>query len=64
MTDRGSDTDCLGLSLDLVMIDLMLLHNQSEVPMNENPINIPKVPPTVPISDTNVLMRYSILTVL
>ena len=56
--------DSFPLNLDLATIDIMLPDNHSEVPMKENPTNIPIVPPTVPTLETNVLMRYSVLTVL
>ena len=36
----------------------------SDVDVNENPMNNPRVPPTVPISDIVFMIKYSLLTVL
>ena len=38
--------------------------SHSEEAMNENPMNIPKVPPAFPTRDINELIKYSFLTIL
>ena len=42
----------------------ILAMNHSDVPMIENPTNIPRVPPTVPTREIHVVTRYSVRTVL
>ena len=36
--------------------------NHSEVAMNENPMNIPRVPPMFPTKDMALTMKYSFMT--
>ena len=51
-------------SLHLFQTDNPASIAHSEVVMNENPLNIPRVPPTLPRRDIHEMIKYSSLIVL